>query len=381
MFNYKSVFAVFSVLVLTSCSATQPRAPLYDAFDFTKMTKKSNVQDKKITSPQYRTVKETIEKKVKVYHTVKQGEYVYSIAREYKVAPGAILKNNKLKRNQVLKVGQKLYIKTEVQRKVVNKKELVRVEPAAMPQDNSRYSLTRNPKLYNQNTAAFRQQKAIPRQDLSKPNADKNLDFGYHKVKRGENLFRIGRKYGVSVFDLMAYNDIKSPQDLRAGQELKIPVAKPETKVEAPKQTTTSKKPDVRLKFDKIDKDLAKKKGFIRPVDGRIISTFGKKGHGIRNDGIDIAVPIGTPVRASQQGTVMYAENVSVLGQMVLIKHRSGYISAYTHNSKVLVRKGQRVAKGEVIALSGDSGNAKQPMLHFEIRRYGKAINPSRLLK
>lgn len=180
----------------------------------------------------------------------------------------------------------------------------------------------------------------------------------------------------------MAYNDLNRPEELKAGQELKIPVAR--SHVETPKvlvdpQIEISSK-DKSLKIDFIDSETARKKGFVYPLKGRIISKFGIQGHGIRNDGIDIAAQIGTPVRSTHTGKVMYAQNISTLGQMVLIKHSKGYISAYTHNSRLLVKKGQKVAKGQVIALSGNSGNAKQPMLHFELRRYGKAINPTRLL-
>tara|TARA_Y100001960_G_C14635035_1_gene807809 strand:- start:132 stop:1199 length:1068 start_codon:yes stop_codon:yes gene_type:complete len=354
---------------------TQPKAPLHDGYNY--KPEKKQAAKKPVVRTSYQMVEEVVEKDKKVYHTVKKGDYVWALGRKYNVSPFKIIKQNNLKKPYNLNAGQRLYIKTDKVKEVIK----VRKEQHIPVQAKS-YSLTNNPKLYNQNTAEFRKVKSIPRQDLSRPNKNKNLDFGYHKVRRGENLFRIGRKFGVSVFDLMAYNDIKSPEDLKAGIELKIPVAKKaeaeEPKVENKKATS---KPTTTLSFDKIDRDLAKKKGFIYPVKGKIISKFGKKGHGIRNDGIDIAVPMGTPVRASQSGTVRYAEDVSTLGNMILIKHRSGYISAYTHNSKLLVKKGAKVVKGQVIALSGDSGNAKQPMLHFEIRRYGKAINPTRILK
>jgi len=380
MFNQKGLYALLTVTLLSSCSVTQPKAPLVNGLDAAK--KQERTVHKKALAPKYKTVRKTVETNHKVYHTVKSGDRIWALGRQYKVDPRTIIKQNKLRNPNVLQKGQKLYIKTETKRKVIIQKQLVKTHQT-VPVQNKPYSLTRNPKLYNQNTPEFRKQVSIPRQDVSKPNKDKNLDFGYHKVKRGENLFRIGRKYGVSVFDLMAYNDLGSPQDLRAGFKLKIPVAKKEVKVKEEKVISSKKitSKDTTLNFDKIDKNLAKKKGFIYPVKGRIVSKFGKQGHGIRNDGIDIAVKMGTPVRASQKGTVMYSESVSTLGNMVLIKHSYGYISAYTHNSKLLVKKGSKVAKGQVIALSGDSGNAKQPMLHFELRRYGKAVNPTRLLK
>lgn len=371
----KNILVVFSVIILAGCTVTQPKAPLFDGL----RSAPKKAQEKQVIAPKYKTVEEYVIYDYKVYHTVKKGDYVWALGRKYNVSPFKIIKQNKLKKPYTLKKGKKLYIKTEKRKKVEKKKVLIKVHQTIPAKRGRGYSLTRNPKLYNQNTAEFRRIKAIPRQDLTRLNRDKNLNFGYHKVKRGENLFRIGKKYGVSVFDLMAYNDIKSPQALMAGTELKIPVAKINIKVEEPTVKTESK-PSTTLNIKKVDQNLAKKKGFIYPVKGRIISKFGKQGHGIRNDGIDIAVKMGTPIRAAQSGAVRYAEEVSTLGNMVLIKHRSGYISAYTHNSKLLVRKGTKVVKGQVIALSGDSGNAKQPMLHFEVRRYGKALNPTRIL-
>jgi|TARA_Y100001960_G_scaffold319982_1_gene392099 murein DD-endopeptidase MepM/ murein hydrolase activator NlpD len=382
MFNNKNVLALFTLTFLSACSITQPQAPVYNGLSYDKESavKRPEVKPIQNMRPQFKEVEKVVEKKTKVYHTVKKGDYVWALGRQYNVKPFDIIKQNKLKRPYTLNSGDKLYIKTKIEK--VKVKEKVRIEPETLAQKQP-YSLTRNRALYNQNTKEFRTQPSLARQDFSKPDTDKNIDFGYHKVKRGENLFRIGRKYDVSVFDLMAYNDLSKPEDLQAGMELKIPVAITEkpAQVEQPGKKQDVKSADAILKFDKIDKDLARKKGFIYPVKGRIISKFGKQGHGIRNDGIDIAVALNTPVRASQSGTVMYAQDVSTLGKMVLLKHRSGYISAYTHNNKLLVKKGQKVAKGQSIALSGDSGNAKQPMLHFEIRRYGKAINPTRLLK
>lgn len=382
MFNNKNVLALLTLTLLSACSITQPQSRVYNGLSYDKESavKRPEVEPIKNIRPQFKEVEKVVEKKKKIYHTVKKGDYVWALGRQYEVKPFDIIKQNKLKRPYTLNAGDKLYIKTKIEKVTV--KEKVRIEPEKLAQKQP-YSLTRNRALYNQNTAEFRTQPALARQDFSKPDTDKNIDFGYHEVKRGENLFRIGRRYDVSVFDLMAYNDLSKPEDLQAGMELKIPVAIVEKESSA---TSTSTKQEVKsedaiLKFEKIDKDLARKKGFIYPVKGRIISKFGKQGHGIRNDGIDIAVALNTPVRASKEGTVMYAQDVSTLGKMVLLKHSSGYISAYTHNNKLLVKKGQRVAKGQSIALSGDSGNAKQPMLHFEIRRYGKAINPTRLLK
>lgn len=371
-------------VLLAGCSITQPKAPVIDGLSYnskdvyTPRKSIKNLQVRKVVSiPKIEEQEKTIKKKV--YHIVGKGDYVYSIARKYKVAPNTIIKNNKLRKPYRLMKGDKLYIKTE------NKTVKVKVKKTTSTTTTKRYSLTRNPKLYeNAKKTKRRVRKTLPVQDFKRPSKDKNLDFGYHKVRRGENLFRIGRKYDVSVFDLMAYNDLTKPQQLKAGIELKIPVAKHVSKVENVSLDEIHQEKSHKgksLKVAVIDKSKSSKRGFVYPVKGKIISKFGIQGHGVRNDGIDISVPIGTPIRAVKEGKVMYAQSVSTLGNMILIKHSKGYLSAYTHNSKLLVRKGQKIAKGQVIAMSGNSGLAKEPMLHFELRRYGKAVNPTRLLK
>ncbi|MCP4356102.1 MAG: peptidoglycan DD-metalloendopeptidase family protein [Proteobacteria bacterium] len=374
-------FLLVGILVLAGCSLTQPKAPVINGLTY-DVKKSTHSKVKPLSVRKLKQIPKIVEKittvKKKVYHIVKQGDYVYSVARKYKVAPNTIIKKNKLKKPYKLMKGDKLYIKT------VSKTVKVKVKQTSknVYKKPQRYSLTRNPKLYKHpKKISKRIRRSLPVQDFKRPSKDKNVDFGYHKVKRGENLFRIGKKYDVSVFDLMAYNDLRKPEELKAGTELKIAVAKPVGTKYSHEETSVLESGDKgSVKIALIDEATSRKKGFAYPVKGRIISKFGKHGHGIRNDGIDIAVSAGTPVVATQSGTVMYAQNISTLGKMVLVKHSRGYISAYTHNSKLLVSKGQKIAKGRVVALSGDSGNAKQPMLHFELRRYGKAINPTRLL-
>jgi murein DD-endopeptidase MepM/ murein hydrolase activator NlpD len=116
---------------------------------------------------------------------------------------------------------------------------------------------------------------------------------------------------------------------------------------------------------------------FLKPVDGRIVSGFGPKSGGLRNDGINISAARGTPVRAAQDGTVAYAGNeLPGFGNLVLVKHPNGWISAYGHNEEILVSKGQAVRRGQPIAKVGSSGNVVQPQLHFELRNGSRAIDP-----
>jgi murein DD-endopeptidase MepM/ murein hydrolase activator NlpD len=123
-------------------------------------------------------------------------------------------------------------------------------------------------------------------------------------------------------------------------------------------------------------------KGFIGPVRGRVISGFGAKAKGLRNDGINIAAARGTPVVAAENGVVAYAGNeLRGFGNLLLIKHAGGWVSAYAHNDTVLVKRGQKVGKGQKVATVGSTGSVKSPQLHFEMRRGRTAKDPRKYLR
>jgi len=117
---------------------------------------------------------------------------------------------------------------------------------------------------------------------------------------------------------------------------------------------------------------------FLWPVKGDVVAEFGPlPGKGQHNDGINIAVPRGTQVKAAENGVVVYVGNeLKGFGNLLLIKHADGWMTAYAHTEQMKVRRGDRVRRGQVIATVGSSGNAAQPQLHFEIRRGTEAVNP-----
>ena len=120
---------------------------------------------------------------------------------------------------------------------------------------------------------------------------------------------------------------------------------------------------------------------FQWPVRGKVLSKFGPQSGGAKNDGIDIAAPSGAPVKAASGGKVVYVgSGVASLGNVVLIQHPGGYVTAYAHTEQTLVKKDQQVSKGQTIATVGQSGSAKQPMLHFEVRRSTEPVDPVPLL-
>jgi murein DD-endopeptidase MepM/ murein hydrolase activator NlpD len=116
------------------------------------------------------------------------------------------------------------------------------------------------------------------------------------------------------------------------------------------------------------------------PVKGRVVSSYGK-GSGKPNDGIDIAVPEGTAVKAAENGVVIYAgDGLKEFGNTVLVRHEDGLVTVYGHNGDLKVTRGQKVKRGEQIATSGMSGSAKSPMLHFEVRKDSAPVDPSTYL-
>lgn len=118
------------------------------------------------------------------------------------------------------------------------------------------------------------------------------------------------------------------------------------------------------------------------PVRGPILSSFGPKEIGYHNDGINIAAKSGSYVRAAESGVVVHAgRKIKGFGRLILIRHSNGWITAYAHNSSILVKKGQAVKRGQAIARVGQSGGVDRPQLHFEMRKGSRAVNPVRYLR
>ena len=116
---------------------------------------------------------------------------------------------------------------------------------------------------------------------------------------------------------------------------------------------------------------------FRWPARGRIIQGF-KKGS---SDGINIAVPEGTPVKAAEAGVVAYAgSELKGYGNLVLIRHPNGYVSAYAHNGEINVKRGDQIRRGQPIATSGKSGNVSSPQVHFELRKGSTPVDPTEFL-
>ena len=202
---------------------------------------------------------------------------------------------------------------------------------------------------------------------ISKP----RLQGTYHVVTPGETLFRIGKAYGISYQELARVNGIKDAGQIRVGQRIFVPGATHPLPVETitPTEPTPAEPILPEPGFDT----------FLWPVNGMINSGFGPRGSSF-HDGIDIGAPEGTPILAIEAGEVIYSDQLRGYGNMVIVRHAGGVVSVYAHNEANLVREGQTVARGEVVAKVGSTGRVSGPHLHFEIRRNNAAQDPVRYL-
>ena len=209
----------------------------------------------------------------------------------------------------------------------------------------------------------------------------------YHTVQRGESLYGIARMYNVDITTLSKINNLSTPYSLAVGQKLLLPasvssaqatgskVAVAQAPVYAPSSNSAKRTQTAYVPTTPPAKNRSAK--FLWPVQGTVISGFGNLGRGRKNDGINIKAPLGTSVKAADAGTVAYAGNeLKGFGNLILIKHNDGWITAYAHNDRLFVKKGQKVVRGEKIASVGSSGGVTSPQLHFEVRTGKKAVNP-----
>ena len=232
----------------------------------------------------------------------------------------------------------------------------------------------------------------------------------YHLVHAGESGIAIARAYGVSWSRIVDANGLTEPYILRTGQRVLIPDTAggaPETR--SPPSSAAQRAAAFRLDIDDIltggEPALATNakpvravpgptrvlpataallppprfsgSGFSWPVEGRVISRFGPGQSGERQNGITIAAPLGTPVRAAADGTVAYVgTGIAALGGLVIVKHGGAWTTVYGYNSRLLVQRGQAVRRGQTIALSGETGSIERPAVHFELRRGRVPVNP-----
>ena len=224
----------------------------------------------------------------------------------------------------------------------------------------------------------------------------------YHLVRQGETGIAIARAYGVEWSRIVGANQLEEPYVLRAGQRVLIPgdPAQPPSRAEraaafrldiddiltggepapAPRQAPAKPVTSPRRVLPPTAVVAAPARlqgGFVWPVDGQVVRRFGPGKSGERNDGIKIAVPVSTPIHATADGVVAYAgDGIAALGGLIIVRHGNGWTSVYGHASKLLVQRGQSVKRGQTIALSGETGFADRPEVHFELRKGRTPVDP-----
>jgi murein DD-endopeptidase MepM/ murein hydrolase activator NlpD len=249
-----------------------------------------------------------------------------------------------------------------------------------------------------------------------------------HVAQPGETIYSLARRYQLTPMAIAKANNVGLGHQLRVGERVTIPggstsaprIASPAPQqhapapVQQPRQTVAAAQPapapvskqspkmaqvepaaSARVVTPAADPTPEPKTtssttaasnasgtpSFRWPVKGRVIEGFGKKGNGQQNDGINVAVPEGTPIKAAEDGVVAYAGNeLKGFGNLVLVRHQNGYVTAYAHASELGVKKGETIKRGQVIGKAGATGNVQSPQLHFGVRRGATPVDPTQYL-
>ncbi len=240
------------------------------------------------------------------------------------------------------------------------------------------------------------------------------LPASVHVVKSGDTLMNLSRRHNIAPAQLAAANNIPVTTQLKIGTKINIPggkavAAAPAQQVvaEAPKPAAAAPAPAVkpvtvasaepqqkaRVAAEAPAAELPEASPvkaadatnalptFRWPVRGRVITAYGAKANGKQNDGINVAVPEGTPVKAAEDGVVAYSgSELKGYGNLILVRHSNGYVTAYAHASELMVKRGDTIKRGQIIAKSGQTGEVGSPQLHFEIRKGSSAVDPLQFL-
>ena len=250
-------------------------------------------------------------------HVVAPGETIYSLARHYRTTPMAIAKANNVGLAHQLRVGERVVI----------------------PGNGQRLALPAQPKIQPQAQVQAQPQPAPQPQKMA--------------AVRPETT--PGVKQGTKV------QQVEPPANARVLTPATDPV--PET----PTGTTGNQSTAA--------------PSFRWPVRGKVITGFGPKATGGQNDGINVSVPEGTPIKAAEDGVVAYSGNeLKGYGNLVLVRHSNGFVTAYAHASELAVKKGETIKRGQVIGKAGATGNVTSPQLHFEVRKGATPVDPTQYL-
>jgi murein DD-endopeptidase MepM/ murein hydrolase activator NlpD len=309
------------------------------------------------------------------------------LAKRYHVTPAAILAANGYKGPRALSPGQQLIIPPATATATAAPAPLAAAAPAMAP--------------------------------TTRPAAAVSAPPSIHFVNRGDTLAGIARKNHVSVAELARANGLEPSAKLKLGTKLTVPgartaaavpavpaplaaapvavVQQPATVATVPAtRVATAAAPQQSARLAQATANIEEKPAeapakateatgalptFRWPVRGKVITSYGAKTNGKANDGINLAVPEGTPVKAAEDGVVAYSGNeLKGYGNLILVRHSNGYVTAYAHASELLVKRGDAIKRGQIIAKSGQSGEVASPQLHFEIRKGSSPVDPLQFL-
>jgi len=298
---------------------------------------------------------------------VGRGDTVNSLARRYGVPPAAIMQANNLRSAAAIVPGQRLVI----------------------------------PRYNNPGAVAA---KTAPHNTTAKPSAPAttgSIGANVHVVAPGETLMSIARLYHMPLTELATANKIAPHTLVKIGDRLVIPghrmahsapaIAAPKAQAPAANMKVAAAEPPPTARIaTPAAQATAEQAGptasggppsFRWPVRGRVIAGFGPKPNGQQNDGLNLAVPEGTAVRAAEDGVVAYAGNeLKGYGNLILVRHANGFVTAYAHTSEIMVKRNDQVRRGQIIAKSGQTGTVSTPQLHFEIRKGSAPVDPTQYL-
>jgi murein DD-endopeptidase MepM/ murein hydrolase activator NlpD len=324
---------------------------------------------------------------------VAQGETIDTISRRHGVPVTAIMQANNMSHAAQLQPGQRLVI----------------------------------PRVQHQLGAA--PSVAPPRTRVAGPPVAPQTAGNTHTVASGETIYSLARHYRLTPMAIAKANNVGLDHRVKVGDRVVIPglsgsapriaapaqppappAPPPAQRVAAAKQPQTPAAPppakqpagqkvvqadppaSARVVTPAADPvpdsaptgttgSTSASPSFRWPVKGRVITGFGKKGDGQQNDGINVAVPEGTPIKAAEEGVVAYAGNeLKGYGNLVLVRHSNGFVTAYAHASELAVKKGETVKRGQVIGKAGATGNVSSPQLHFEVRKGATPVDPTQYL-
>ncbi|MCJ7790187.1 MAG: LysM peptidoglycan-binding domain-containing protein, partial [Candidatus Atribacteria bacterium] len=309
-------------------------------------------------------------------HIVQVSDNLWNIAQRYGVSVGVIVEVNNLGNKNLLSIGQKLEIPaiggggsdsyqerepTIITHTVVKGDTLWGISKRY---DVTMISIISTNNLKEISRLSIGQELKIPitNMDIAEAegyNQEATAEEIIYYVKKGESLWSISRNYNVKLESIIAANNITDASKISAGKRLIIP----------------------NVLLARRNSNIC---NFILPLRGRITSPYGVRvssGSKEFHSGIDISSPLGSNIVAAENGRVSYAGYMRGYGNVIILSHDEGYSTVYAHNSVNLVKKGQYIKKGSVIAKVGRTGNATGPHLHFEVRLSSKPLNPLSYLK